>query len=251
MEEKQRLHQMRAVVTGAATGIGEAIARVFAQHGASVVGVDLPDSGIEERFKGVPNVTGYVLDVSEEAAPERMVELIDADLGGLDILVNNAGISDMQSVEKSSDAQWDHIMANNLRPVFRLSRTAIPLLKRSPAGRIINLGSIYSFMGGRYLSAYAASKHAVAGLTKSLAGEVGKHGITVNYIQPGAIMTNMTRPAFRQNPELRDQYIAGCSMGRLGEPLDVARVALFLASDDAAYVTGTGIVVDGGTVQQT
>ncbi|MEL6367260.1 MAG: SDR family NAD(P)-dependent oxidoreductase [Pseudomonadota bacterium] len=251
MQEKQRLHQMRAVVTGAATGIGEAIARVFAQHGAIVVGVDLPDSGIEERFAGVANVTGHVLDVSTDDAPERLLELVNSDLGGLDILVNNAGISNMQSVEKSPDELWDTVMANNLRPVFRLSRMAVPLLKRSPAGRIINLGSIYSFMGGRFLSAYVASKHAVAGLTKSLAGEVGKHGITVNYIQPGAIMTNMTREGFRQNPELRDAWIQRCSMGRLGEPLDVARVALFLASDDAAFVTGTGIVVDGGTVQQT
>ena len=104
MEEKQRLHQMRAVVTGAATGIGEAIARVFAQHGATVVGVDLPDSGIEERFSGVANVTGHVLDVSTDDAPERLLELVNSDLGGLDILVNNAGISNMQSVEKSSDA---------------------------------------------------------------------------------------------------------------------------------------------------
>lgn len=250
MQEKKRLHQMRAVVTGAATGIGEAITRVFVQHGATVLGVDLPDSGIEERYAGVANASGHVLDVSTDAAPEKLLELIHGEMGGLDILVNNAGISEFVSVEKSSDETWDHVMANNLRPVFRLSRMAIPLLKKSPAGRIINLGSIFSFLGANNLSAYTASKHAVAGLSRSLAGEVGKFGITVNFIQPGAIMTNMTRDGFRANPELRDYWINKSAMGRLGEPLDVARVALFLASDDAAFVTGTGIVVDGGTVQQ-
>ena len=152
-------------------------------------------------------------------------------------------------------------MANNLRPVFRLSRAAIPMLKRSHGGRIINLGSIYSVLGQPGLSAYVASKaaldafshcaskHAIAGFTKSIAAEVGRHGITANYIQPGAIMTNMTRDVFRKDPATRDYWINKAAAHRLGEPIDVAKVALFLASDDAAFVSGTGIVVDGGAVQ--
>ncbi|MEL6870345.1 MAG: SDR family NAD(P)-dependent oxidoreductase [Pseudomonadota bacterium] len=250
MDDNQRLHQMRAVVTGGATGIGEAIARVFSQNGAQVLTVDLPDSGVEQQFARVNGIEGRVLDVSGDDAPEAIVSMAQDTLGGVDILVNNAGISSFETVEKSSDELWDTVMANNLRPVFRLSRALLPMLKKSPAGRIINLGSIYSIFGQTGLSAYVASKHAVAGLTKSMASEVGRYGITVNYIQPGAIMTDMTREPFRQRPDLRDYWIKKASVGRLGEPLDVAKVALFLATDDAAFVTGTGIVVDGGAVQK-
>lgn len=249
MDNDQRLHQMRAVVTGGATGIGEAIARVFLQHGAQVLTVDLPDSGVEQKYARINGIEGRVLDVATDDAPDALVALAKEVLGGVDILVNNAGISASQTVEKSSDELWDNVMANNLRPVFRLSRALLPMLKKSPAGRVINLGSIYSIFGQAGLSAYSASKHAIAGLTKSMASEVGKHGITVNYIQPGAIMTDMTREPFRQYPEARDYWIRKASVGRLGEPLDVAKVALFLATDDAAFVTGTGIVVDGGAVQ--
>ncbi|MEM8546761.1 MAG: SDR family NAD(P)-dependent oxidoreductase, partial [Pseudomonadota bacterium] len=231
-----------------ATGIGEAIARVYAQQGAEVLTVDLPDSGIDSKYKNVAGISGHILDVATDSAPEDLLALVDSELGGLDILVNNAGISVLQTVEKSSDEVWDRVMDNNLRPVYRLSRAALPLLKKSPAGRIINLGSIYSDLGAFGLSAYVASKHAIAGLTKSMASEVGRHGITCNYIQPGAIMTDMTREPFRQNPEARDQWIRKTAAGRLGEPLDVAKVALFLATDDAAYISGTGIIVDGGAV---
>ncbi|MEM9172060.1 MAG: SDR family NAD(P)-dependent oxidoreductase [Pseudomonadota bacterium] len=249
MESGQRLHQMRAVVTGAATGIGDAIARVYAQNGAEVLTEDLPDSGIDRMYQNVSNIDGHICDVSTDAAPEEILELVGKTIGGVDILVNNAGISKVALVEKSPDEVWDTVMANNLRPVFRLSRALLPLIKRSPAGRIINLGSIFSSFGAEGMSAYVASKHAIAGLTKSLASEVGRFGITCNYIQPGAIMTDMTREPFRQQPEARDLWIKRSAAGRLGEPLDVAKVALFLATDDAAFVSGTGIVVDGGAVQ--
>ncbi len=240
---------MRALVTGGATGIGEAIARVYAQQGAEVLAIDLPDSGIDTKFDGIAGITGRVCDVSQEDAPDLMVAMIGETLGGLDVLVNNAGISRLQAIESGTDEIWDMVMANNLRPVFRLSRAAIPLLKRSPGGRIINLGSIYSMYGQPGLAAYVASKHAIAGLTKTLAAEVGRYGITANYIQPGAIMTNMTRDAFRKDPQTRDYWINKAAVRRLGEPIDVAKVALFLATDDAAFVSGTGITVDGGAVQ--
>ncbi|MEL7298429.1 MAG: SDR family NAD(P)-dependent oxidoreductase [Pseudomonadota bacterium] len=248
MIHAERLSKMRAVVTGGATGIGEAIARLFAQHGAEVLTVDLPESQVLQKYQGINGITGAVCDVSEDAAPDRMLELVGEHLGGIDILVNNAGIADLAPVEHSSDDAWDTIMAVNLRPVFRLSRAFLPMLKKSPAGRVINLGSIFSSFGAPGMAAYSASKHAIAGLTKSMANEVGKHGITVNFIQPGAIMTDMTRDNFRANPEVRDEWIRKAAVGRLGEPLDVARVALFLASDDAAFVSGTGVVVDGGAV---
>ena len=246
MQESQRLHQLAAVVTGAATGIGEAIARVFAQQGARVLALDLAESGIDSHYRNVANVSGHVLDVAADDAPDAFAALVGSELGRLDILVNNAGVMDEERVEAGTDAHWDRIMANNVRPAYRLSRVAIPMLKRSPAGRIVNLGALHSGYSTGGHAAYAASKHALAGLTRSLAGEVGGHGITVNFIQPGAIMTDMTRAQFREHPDHRDDLIQRSAMGRLGEPLDVARVALFLASDDAAFVTGTGIVVDGG-----
>ena len=248
MIHAERLSKMRAVVTGGATGIGEAIARLYAQHGAKVLTVDLPDSGVVQKFDRVSGIDGEICDVSTDEAPEQMLALAEEKLGGVDILVNNAGISDLRTVEHSSDAEWDHVMANNLRPVFRLSRAFLPMIRKSPAGRIINLGSIFSQFGAAGMSAYAASKHAIAGLTRSMAAEVGRDGITVNFIQPGAIMTDMTRESFRRNPDVRDAWIRKSAAGRLGEPLDVARVALFLASDDAAFVSGTGVIVDGGAV---
>lgn len=248
MTQPDRLLKMRAVVTGGANGIGEAITRLFAQQGAEVLSVDLPETPIQQKYEGVNGVVGAVCDVSADSAPEIMLELAQQHLGGVDVLVNNAGISDVKSVEKSSDELWDNIMANNLRPVFRLSRAFLPMLRQSPAGRIINLGSVFSVFGGAGLSAYSASKHAIAGLTKSMAAEVGRDGITVNYIQPGAIMTDMTRETYRRKPEIRDYWIKKAAVGRLGEPLDIAKVAVFLATDDAAFISGTGIIVDGGAV---
>lgn len=249
MNDSERLYQLRALVTGGASGIGEAIVRVFAKHGAEVLTVDLPETAIETQFDGVSGVTGRVQDITDDDAPDNLLALVKSELGGLDILVNNAGIAGMANVEDMDDELWDSIMAVNVRAMFRLSRAAIPLLKKSPAGRIINIGSVLSERGPAGLAAYVASKHAVAGLTKSLASEVGEFGITANCIEPGAIMTAMTRERFRAHPEVRDYWIRRSAAGRLGEPLDIARVALFLASDDAGFVSGTGIVADGGTIQ--
>ena len=153
MNSDQRLHQMRALVTGGATGIGEAIARVFAQQGAEVLAVDLTDSGIESKYASINGITGRVCDVSLDDAPAQLLAMVEERLGGLDILVNNAGISALHAVEETSDEVWDSVMANNLRPVFRLSRAAIPMLKRSHGGRIINLGSIDSVLGQPGLAA--------------------------------------------------------------------------------------------------
>ena len=242
MNDSERLYQLRALVTGGASGIGEAIVRVFAKHGAEVLTVDLPETAIETQFDGVSGVTGRVQDITDDDAPDKLLALVKSDLGGLDILVNNAGIAGMANVEDMDDELWDSIMAVNVRAMFRLSRAAIPL-------RIINIGSVLSERGPAGLAAYVASKHAVAGLTKSLASEVGEFGITANCIEPGAIMTAMTRERFRAQPEVRDYWIRRSAAGRLGEPLDIARVALFLASDDAGFVSGTGIVADGGTIQ--
>ena len=245
MTDRQRLLGLKAMVTGGAGGIGEAIARTFAKHGADVLAIDLPNTGIETQFDKVNGVAGIAQDITTEDAPRALMAAATEQLGGLDILVNNAGIRYSATVEKTLIADWQRVMDVNLNAMFRLCQAAIPLLKKSPAGRIINIGSVLSSFGQAGLSAHAASKHAVAGLTKSLASELGGFGITANYIQPGAIMTEMMREVFRADTKARDFWISKSAAGRLGEPIDVAKVALFLATDDSAFVSGQGIVVDG------
>ena len=249
MPDNDRLLGLKAVVTGANAGIGDAIARVLAQHQASVLAVDMPDSGVVKRFDAVPNITGLECDVAAADAAERVFAAVDDELGGLDILVNNAGVLLRADADATSDADWDAVFATNVTAAFRLCRQALPYLKKSPAGRIINVGSVLSELGESGRAAYAASKHALYGMTKSMASEWGVFGVTVNCLLPGAIMTDLTRDYFRGNKEYRDYWIKKSAARRLGEPLDVARVALFLASDDSVFVSGQGIVVDGGGTQ--
>lgn len=249
MADRQRLFGLKAIVTGGAGGIGEAIARTFAKHGAEVLAVDLPTTTIETHYNKVSNVTGVALDITSEDAPRDLMVAAKTQMGTLDILVNNAGVRYAATVENTTMADWQRVMDVNVNAMFRLCQAAIPLLKKSPAGRIINIGSVLSSFGQAGLSAHAASKHAVAGFTKSLASEVGGFGITANYIEPGAIMTAMMRQVFKADVAARDFWIRKSAAGRLGEPIDVAKVALFLATDDAAFVSGQGIVVDGGASQ--
>ncbi|MGN6692213.1 MAG: SDR family NAD(P)-dependent oxidoreductase [Sphingopyxis sp.] len=239
MSEKARLAGRRALVTGAGSGIGRATARRLAADGADVVTTDMA---------GDVDITA---DVTEEGINARIVEQVVERLGGLDIVVACAGITGFQTLEGHEDAYFDRMMAVNVTAVFRLMRDALPALKQSPAGRIILIGSVMSSFGATGLTAYAASKHAVLGMTKSVASEVGAFGITVNCIQPGAIDTPMTAPTFTAQPEARDYWVSRSALGRLGQPEDIADVAAFLASDDARFVSGHGIFVDGAATQST
>ncbi len=249
MPDNARLLGLRALVTGANEGIGDAIARLFAQQQASVLAVDLPDSGVVQKFQNISGITGFEADVSIKGAAENIFAAVDAELGGLDIIVNNAGVCMRGEIENVTDEDWAASFDTNVTAAFRLCKRAIPYLKKSPAGRVINVGSVMSELGAPGRSAYAASKHALYGMTKSLAAELGVFGITANCLMPGAIMTTMTRDVFRQDKAYRDFWINKSAARRLGEPLDVARVALFLASDDSVFVSGQGIVVDGGAIQ--
>lgn len=249
MTEDQRLHGMKAVVTGAAGGIGEAVTLLLAKHGAEVLAVDLPDSGLEQSFRRRDNIITLACDMKAEETADVIRETVAKRLGGLDILVNSAGVCPAASMEELGDAEWQHAMDVNVTAMLRLCRTTIPYLKKSPAGRIINIGSVMSAFEAADLAANSSCRHAVAGLTKTLASDLGRHGITVNYLQPGAIVTSSTREAYRADRAFRDFWIRKSASGRLGEPLDVAKVALFLASDDAAFVSGQDILVDGGAMQ--
>lgn len=235
-----RLNGRTAVVTGAASGIGEAIARLFHAEGARVLAVDLDLPPLDENDR----LRRLAIDVTADAAPQR---IIAAAFDGADILVNNAGICLPGSIEDQSLDSWNRVFAVNVTAVFRLTQAAVPAMKARGWGRIINLGSIMSDFGGPSLCAYGASKHAVAGLTKSLAVDLGGFGITANYLQPSAIWTGMSRP-FMDDPDFRAYWEGKAPAGYIGEPEDVAHPALFLASDEARFVNGMGWRICGGAM---
>jgi NAD(P)-dependent dehydrogenase (short-subunit alcohol dehydrogenase family) len=183
--------------------------------------------------------------VAAAVAPERIVSAAVERQGGIDILFNKAGVSSHTPFTEMTDEIWDRTLAVNLRAPFRLTRAALPELKKSKAGRIINTASVMAERTDYGLAAYCASKAGIAGLTRTLALELGKFAITANYILPGAIETGMTRAAFEQT-DIAAIWAKKSPLKRLGQPDDMARVALFLASDDGAFVSGHGLKADGG-----
>lgn len=245
-----RLEGKAAIVTGAASGIGRATAGLFAEQGAEVLAVDLPGVGLPDAYAGQARVHCLEKSVADDDAAEAIVGTAVERFGRLDILMNNAGVGTNALAEAMTDAQWDVTLDVNLKAPYRLCRAAIPHLRQSGAGRIINTASVMARMTDYGLAAYCASKAGVAGLTRTLALELGKYAITANYIEPGAIQTGMTRDNFR-NPEIAAVWAKKAALRRLGQPIDVARGALFLASDDAAFVTGHGLTVDGGLTLRT
>ena len=244
MRSDGKLSGKVAIVTGAASGIGEAIATLFLKEGARVVVADLPGHGLAQRFAGQPNARSVEIDVTAAEAPERIVGAALREFSGLDVLVNNAGIALGKQFEDISDEEFDRIMAINVRSVFRLTRAAVPALKARGSASVINLASIMSGTGGPLLSAYACSKHAVLGLSRGMAVDLGKYGIRVNALQPGSIWTGMSKPFF-DDPSFRKYWEDKAPLGRIGDPIDVAVVALFLASDEAKFLSGAGIAIDG------
>ena len=247
MSEK-KLENKVAIVTGAASGIGRAIARTFLDNGSKVFAVDLPGQSLTEQF--VDGEIQYLeIDITESDAPQQIVDKCIEAFSQLDILINNAGICIAGEFEELTDEQWERIVAVNVTSMFRLSREAIPHLKKRERARIINLGSIMSDMAGPSLSIYGMSKHAVAGLSKGMAVDLGKYQITVNYLQPGSIVTALSEP-FMDDPEFKKYWEDKAPIGRLGQAKEVAYAALFLAADEAQFISGLGLNVDGGAIVQ-
>ncbi len=246
MDDAMRLFGLKAIVTGAANGIGEAVARTFVKHGAHVLSVDSPDSGIETLFSSVHGISGFAADLSDAEAAGRIMKAASSTLGALDIIVNSYAIQSETPINGSGDSALQGLLDRKIAIMTGICDSALPLLKSSPAGRIINIGFIRSSFAKDGDDAFASAESALAEYTANLASAYGEFGITANYIQPGAIMTPDSRDVFNKDMALRDFCINRSAARRLGEPVDVAKVALFLATDDAVFVSGTGVRVDGG-----
>ncbi len=245
MGDPLRLYGLNALVLNAAGGISEAIARTLIKHGATVVAVDTGNSGVVQHYAAVKGVTGMTEALLD---PDRMPLLVKNavdQLGGIDILINDFPLTPKAPL-KNLDDKLDHLLKTRASLTMALCRAALPHLKKSPAGRIINIGFLRSVFSADGTEARARAEQDLANLTRALGAETGEFGITANYIQPGAVMTPESREVFRKDKALRDHCIRYSAARRLGEPVDIAKVALFLASDDAVFVSGTGIAVDGG-----
>ena len=235
------------LVTGASRGIGKAIAVSLANAGAKVAGTATSGAGADSisaclKEAGLDG-SGYTLNVTDTAACESVVGEVEKEHGVISILVNNAGITRDNLLMRMKDQEWDDIMDTNLRSVFRLSKLVARPMMKSRYGRIINITSVVGFMGNAGQSNYAAAKAGVEGFSKSMARELGSRNITVNCVAPGFIDTDMTRAL---SDEQRNALVEHVPLGRLGLPEEVAAAVLFLASDGAAYVTGSTIHVNGG-----
>ena len=236
-----------ALVTGATRGIGAAIALRLAADGATVIGTATTDDGaarITAMLKDAGHRgSGMTLDVSDAAAIDATMGVIDGQSGPITILVNNAGITRDNLLLRMKDEEWEAIMATNLKPVFRLSKAVLRGMIKARHGRIIQIGSVVGASGNAGQVNYAAAKAAVIGFTKSLAQEVGSRDITVNCVAPGFIDTDLTRSL----PDVaRNALLARIPLGRLGTPDDIAHAVSFLASPGAGYITGATIHVNGG-----
>jgi 3-oxoacyl-[acyl-carrier protein] reductase len=244
-----KLKDKVAIVTGASRGIGEAIARKFCEEGASVMLCSRSASSVtavaESFVREGWNAKSTQTDISNKADVEALVDLTQKEFSRIDILVNNAGITRDALFMRMKDEDWDAVLQTNLTGTAYCMRAVIRPMMRQKSGRIINISSVVGLMGNAGQANYAASKAGIIGLTKSIAKEVGRRGITVNAIAPGFITTDMTASLSEQDQQQTRERIP---LGIFGLPEDVAEAALFLASEAARYITGQVIQVDGGMV---
>jgi len=236
------------IVTGSTRGLGRAIAEKFAKLGANVVinGTTETVLNTEKEFleKGY-RVKAFIGDISVPENVQMLVKTAVETFGTVDVLVNNAGIVRDKLLMKMNVEDWDEVLNVNLKSVFLCTKEVIRLMIKKRQGRIINISSVIGVMGNAGQANYAASKAGIIGFTKSMAKELGSRGITCNAVAPGFIESDMSQ----QLPEsIREKYIANVPLGRAGTPLDVAGAVCFLASEDAEYITGQVIHVDGGLV---
>ena len=234
----------KALVTGATGGIGGAIARALHAQGATVTLSGTRRAALDELARNLgERVHVAEANLSDRESVEALVPAAEAAMGGLDILVNNAGVTRDNLFLRMKDEEWDAVLAVNLTAAFRLSRAAVKGMMRRRHGRIVSVGSVVGTTGNGGQGNYAASKAGLIGMTKALAAEVASRGVTANVVAPGFIESPMTDAL---NDKQRERILGNVPMGRLGKGVDVAAAVIYLSSDEAAYVTGQTLHVNGG-----
>ena len=248
-----RLAKKVAIITGAGTGIGRAIALAFAHEGAKLVLVGRREEVLDSVAREIGKEKGIAValsaDISRPEEIERVVAHAVSQFGGINVLVNNAGLLHIGTAEQITEKQWDETFNINVRGLWLLSRAVLPEFRRAGGGSIVNVASVLGLNGARNRAAYAASKGAVVLLTKCMAIDHGHENIRVNAICPSFVETDLTAEVIRKapNPEaVRRERVSVHPMGRLGEPEDIAGLAIYLASDESSWVTGAALPVDGG-----
>jgi NAD(P)-dependent dehydrogenase (short-subunit alcohol dehydrogenase family) len=243
----------RALVTGGASGIGRATALLFAQEGAAICIADIDSAGGQLVADKITAAGGRAIfircDVTSAAECQYAVQQMVSEFGGIEILFNNAGIIRRASVVDTSEEEWDHVMAVNVKSIFLLGKFAIPYMVEAGGGAVVNVSSGWGLVGGRNAASYCASKGAVVQLTRAMALDHGEDNIRVNCICPGDTDTPMLRNEAEQVGQSEAAFLAEAAdrpLKRIGKPDDIAQAALYLASESAAFVTGTTLVVDGG-----
>ena len=235
-----------ALVTGASRGIGAAIALELAKRGLKVVGTATTDAGaatISQALAAYPGCTGKTLDVNDAATAQSLIDEIVKEHGGLQVLVNNAGITRDNLAMRMKDDEWDAVLDTNLKAVFRMSRAVMRTMMKQRYGRIISITSVVGASGNPGQANYAAAKAGVAGMSRALARELGSRNITVNCVAPGFIETDMTASL---HEDQHKALLTQIPLGHLGKPSDIAHAVAYLASPEAAYVTGQELHVNGG-----
>lgn len=251
MPKEDRLKDKVAIITGAASGIGEAAVTLFTEQGAKVVANDVPGSALEECHGSNPDVICVVKDLTDEDAPEKLTMTAVANFSRLDIVFNNAGVCPAEAYLDQKPETWARVLAVNVLAANRLTLAAVPLMREAGRGRVINTASVQSHLAGELLTAYTASKHALAGLTKQQALELGPLGITCNALEPGFVVTGISKGyTDLMSPEEAAEFEAywadKAPVGRVGQPIDVAYAALFLAQDSSDFINGASLPIDGG-----
>ena len=241
-----KLENRVAIVTGGSAGIGKAIATKFLQEGAKVIICDIVDeklSKVKEELSVLGIVRTYNTNIADKDQVHSMIENILNEFGKIDILINNAGITKDAQFYKMTDEQFDQVLQVNLKGNFNMTKAVLPNMMENKYGKIVHLASVSAFNGNFGQSNYAASKAAIMGMTRVQGKELGKYGIYVNAIAPGSILTDMYNAV---PEEVKQAKLTKIPLRRYGDPVEVANLALFLASNESSYITSQTIIIDGG-----